>query len=178
VAVSAILKWRQSADSFATATLRMEFTNDDDENPNKIFSYHPTLGMVHTSDSIGFIRRMPHRQDCRGYTPRSCNMYVPNPGVASAVRSGTPCVVWNVYNPFFYTLPEAMDILEQGSRLGCVLAPLLGVVLDTGRKYPRLVYREEFVGFVLNGDPYVYDGTNDVVKDYIYKSTGKIPKVK
>jgi hypothetical protein len=149
-----------------------------DEDSSFCYSQHPRLGLVNTSDSIGYLRRYPKRQYNRGYTPGSCQLTVPNNYTAEQARASSMAVVWSVFNPDHKTLPEALDILDSGKRLGVVLAPYLGVCLEQGRRYPRLVYITDFIGFIQNGDPVIYEGTSDDARDYIIKVTGKIPKVK
>ncbi len=165
-------------DQYLTQTIVMPWLSDMDERQEICYSHHPRLGMVHTEDSIGFLRRSPQRQYSRGYTPRYCNITVPNSYTAIQARSSSVAVIWSVFNPNYRTLAEALDVLDAGIRLGVAIAPLMGLCLEQGKRYPRLVYRQEIVGFIQNGDPIVYEGCSDACRDYIIKVTGKMPKIK
>jgi hypothetical protein len=166
-------------DRFEAIHVRIPWREDMDEDPNFCFSRHPRFGMVYTEDTIGFLRRFPQRHYHRGYCPRACNMVVPN-AYSSITQSSTnsPPVVWSVFNPNYKTLKEALEILEDGIRIGVPIERQLGICLEAGRRFPRIVYRNEIVGFIQNGDPIVYSDSSDACRDYITKVTGKIPKVK
>lgn len=176
VQVSVILKLID--DQYQVHNVQMPWQQDMDEKVEICYSHHPRLGMVQTEDSIGFLRRSPQRQYNRGYSPRFCSIYVPNGYTAISSRTSSHAVVWSVFNPNHRTLAEALDMLDAGLKLGVVIAPLLGVCIEQGKRYPRLVYRQEIVGFIQNGDPIVYEGCSDACKDYIIKVTGKMPKIK
>jgi hypothetical protein len=165
-------------DTYRTVHVSVPWKADLDEDTSFCYSQHPRLGMVSTGDSIGYLRRFPKRQYNRGYTPGFCSLSIPNQYTAEAQRANSYSVVWSVFNPDHKTLPEALEILESGRKLGVVLAPYLGLCIEQGRKYPRLVYITDIVGFVQNGDPVIYEGTSDDARDYIIKVTNKIPKVK
>lgn len=165
-------------DTYKAIPISLAWQENLDEDITFCYSQHPRLGMVNTSDSIGYLRRYPRRAYNRGYTPGACSIVIPNSYTAMEARVSSMAVVWSVFNPDHKTLSEALDILDSGRRLGVVLAPFLGLCLEQGRKYPRLVYINEIIGFIQNGDPVIYDGTKDDARDYIIKVTGKIPKVK
>jgi hypothetical protein len=159
------------------------FKDDIDEDPNFMVGAHPPrLGMVQSKETFSFIRRPAQRQYNRGYSARSCTSWVPNLYTVQkeglSVHPGDLHTVWHVYNPYVKTFPEALDILEAGEKIGVVLAPSLGVYIEIGRKYPRLAYRNDTVGFVINGEPVVYSSVSEVARDYILKITGIFPKVK
>jgi hypothetical protein len=165
-------------DTYMAYPVMIPWVEDFDEKTELCDARHPRIGMTESEDTIVFLRRYPKREYHRGYCPRSTSLCAFNAVGAALVRSSTPSVVWNVFNPVYRTLNEAMDILESGLRIGVVLGRFLGIVIEQSKKYPRLVYRHEVVGIVQNGDPIVYEDSSMVARDYIAKVTGKIPKVK
>ena len=165
-------------DTYKAVPVTLTWKNDLDQDTSICDSRHPRIGMVNNPDSIAFLRRFPQRSYNRGYAPRACSIHIPNSYTADACRTTTHAVIWSVYNPDYKKLPEALDILDAGRRIGVVLAPYLGICLEQGRKYPRLAYQTDIIGFIQNGDPVIYDYVTEDARDYIIKITGKIPKIK
>lgn len=162
--------------------VRLPWQDDMDENTDIMQCQHPlVLGMVQAADTCVFLRRYPKRDYHRGYNPRACTVWVPN---LYALKDGHPLsansrhIVWSVYNPHYPLWDDAVTMLSSGDKLGIPLAPWLGIFLDAGKKYPRIAYRTEVVGFIADNEPVVYADSPEVCLDYIHKITGKTARIK
>jgi len=167
-------------DRYISTPVTMSWEEDLDENPNLMYSHHPAqLGMVQAGDTFIYVRRQPQRQVNRGYCPRYCLTWCPNPSSSMhSVESNSRPVIWHIFNPYRKTLSEALDLIDDGLKTGVVLDTWLGVFVEEGRRYPRIAYRNTVIGIIQNRVPVVYEGTSDVARDYILKVTGIFPKVK
>lgn len=174
--------FKQIDGTILTAPVTFPWKDDIDEDTGVMYAQHPSrLGMIQGRDTAVFIRRWPQRNYNRGYTPRSCNVWAPNFYTVKdegGVSASDPVIIWHVFNPYTKSLDDALDILDSGEKIGVVLGPWLAVCLEQGKKYPRLAYRDEIIGFVQNREPVVYMDTTEIARDYVLKMTGKYPKVK
>jgi hypothetical protein len=165
-------------DEYMHHHVNLPWTNDMDQDPKIMDPNHPDLGMIQHSDTCVYLRRHAVRGYNRGHHPRSCNIVIFNDRLVGGISISSPSVIWGVFNPSYYSWDNAILALESGTKLGVVLSRFLGIFLDEGRRYPRIAYRDDVVGFVQNNQPVVYDYTTQDVRDYIFKITGKQVKVK
>lgn len=112
----------------------------------------PTLGMRNVGETVLYLYRHPERQWSRGYRPQGTVAYCPNEW--ELLRNNVPTpnaahrkTVWQVFNPDYYRVGRAVELLLDGSRIGCALDARYALVTLRRCPFPVLVHRRSFVGY-------------------------------
>jgi hypothetical protein len=128
----------------------------------------PPLGMRAFGDTVGYISIPAVRQSNRGYHYRSTNVKVFNPSCFIECKMeypyvGSPGMIWEVFNPKFYTLKEALKKFESGDSLGVPLSRRCAAyLLPTGR--PRVAFNRWEVGEIIGDRIYLYKENADLAR--------------
>jgi hypothetical protein len=122
----------------------------------------PVLGNVHYGDTYKYLWTYARRQSVKGLTTNNIMSWVPDKfGLARVQQrqfdnsltlstSAERKMLWEIYNPKFYGLVEAVDLLSQGQRIGCALDGKVGLHLSRGWKDICVSYRYRTVGHYSN----------------------------
>lgn len=115
---------------------------------------YPKLGMLKVGPTIGYLSVKPLRQWKKGYYYENVQMHIPNKADLQTVRPRamlTPAsktVVWHVYNREFWTVPKALELMEEGEGIGYPINYELGVYLRKDMEIPCVAYKNELVGSI------------------------------
>jgi hypothetical protein len=154
----------------------------DDElvyDKSKIKATVPSTGMLQIGNHVLYGARVPIREPTQhGYAPHSHVFSWVGIAPEYYMEFSDRCVTWRVYNKIKFNWNEAVELINKGEKLGCVVDRFLALGIASGNRYTQIYYKRNNIGYLRGDQPILYrDFDNTTIQDYVLKLSGVIPVV-
>jgi hypothetical protein len=115
----------------------------------------PSLGLRNAGPTMLYYTSMPARQSNRGYLPDYIRVHEFDAWETRAIakpRTSSWEVAKEIFYPTFFTLKEAVKLLDDGQRIGCAITPNVGVYSSGHTDKAQITYKRKRIGFIDEGE--------------------------